>query len=147
MPSTIRPDSGQSHTPTRDRVTLAWARKRGLSPEAAKSDMRTRELRSEELTRHYATEGASNRIERRVIRERLAAAPTGAIACSDEAAREILEQLHEIDQRGDTARFYLGHNGMLPVEEDTALRAFYAEIALLQRAALVFEARREARRA
>lgn len=147
MPSTIRPESGQHQTPVRDRVATAWGRSRGLKPEAARADIRTIEDKVERLIRHYSREGADNRIERVLVRARLAAAPTGAIDCGDEAAREILEKLHELDQRGDTARFYLGHNGMLPVEEDTALRAFYAEIALLQRAALVFEARREARRA
>lgn len=147
MSGILPQDTSPRQTPTRDRVTTAWGRRRGKEPEAAHSEIRTIEADVEALVRHYSQEDAPNRIERLLVRARLAAAPTGSVDCSDERANEILEELHATDQLGDSARFYLGHQGLLPVPEDTALRAFYREIALLQQAALLFEARREARRA
>lgn len=152
MAEILPQDTSPRQAPTRDRVTARYAEflgrheRRPISHEAAHSRIRTVEGWFEQLIRFYSREGAGNRIERLMTRARLAAGP-GSIDASDKALREHCDELHAIDQRGDSARYYLALDGMLPIEEDTLLRAVYTERSKLDQLALCLEARREARRA
>jgi hypothetical protein len=146
MPSTIRPDSGQSQHPSFDRVTIAWARLRGLSPSAAKSDLRARGLRYLLMLRFFSREGAVSRAERWQVLAANALRPTGALDCSDQALHESGIEVHEADQLLDSARYFTALDGPLPIEEETELRAIYRAMGKLRDRAAVIEARQEARR-
>ena len=146
MPSTIRPDSGPCQHPTFDRVTLAWARLRGLTPSAAKSDLRATFLKYLKLTRFLSREGAMGRLERQQVLVALALRPTGAVDCSDDALHESGIDVEEAAQRCGMARYLTALNGPLPTEEQTELRAIYAAIAELRQRAQIIEMREEARK-
>ena len=143
---TLRRNPLERQAPTRDQVTQDYGRELGLSDEAAHSRIRKIESELLGLIRFYARKGADNRIERVLTRAKLAARPTGAIDCSDRALLESSKDVHETDQRNDSARFFTVADGPLPNEESTELRATYAEISELQQHAQLLEARAEARR-
>lgn len=146
MSEIISQGAKSRQTPTRDRVTAAFARLRGISQEAGHALIRKIESEHEGLIRFYAREGAMNRIERLQVRSRLAARPTTALDYSDKAHAESIARVFEIDQRADCARFFTALDGPLPIEEETELRANYALLAEVRARCEVLEARREARK-
>lgn len=147
MPSTIRPDSGHRQHPDFDRVTLEWAKLRGLSPSAAKSDLRAIGLRWVRMVRFLSRLGAYNRIERWQVLASNAMRPTGALNCSDDVLRAEGVELQEAMQRAQMAGYLTALDGPLPIEEQNEARELLRLSAEVRQRLEVLMARDEARRA